>query len=67
MKGERAMAIVVDDFQLEPAPAAPQPQTRGEGGGEGGKGGGGGKQPDPEEIERAFRAQAERAVRVWAH
>jgi hypothetical protein len=60
------MAIVVDDFQLEPAPAQPQTQTRGEGGGEGGKGSGG-KQPDPEEIERAFRAQAERAVRVWAH
>lgn len=58
------MAIVIDDLQVEPAPA--QPQKRG--GDEGGGGnGGGGKQPDPEELERIYRAQAERAERVWAH
>lgn len=59
------MAIVIDDLQVEPA--APQPPQQKGGGGDAGGGGGGGKQPDPEEIERAFRAQAERDERVWAH
>lgn len=61
------MPIVVDDFQVVTA----EPQRARGGGGEeeagSGEGGGGGKQPEPEEIERAFRAQAERDVRVWAH
>ena len=57
------MAIVIDDPQVEPA--APQPQQKR--GGDDSGGGGGGKQPDPVEIERAFRAQAERNERVWAH
>lgn len=62
------MPIVIDDFQVEAAPP-PQQQSRGgddAAGGNGG-GGGGGKQPEPEEFERAFRVQAERAERVWAH
>ena len=63
------MPIVVDEFQV--VTAEPPRQRRGgggeEAGGGGGNGGGGGKQPEPEEIERAFRAQAEREVRVWAH
>ena len=62
------MPIVVDEFQVETA--EPPRQRRGGGdeeAGGGGGGSGGGKQPDPEEIERAFRAQAERDVRVWAH
>lgn len=61
------MPIVVDDFQVVTAETQ---RTRGGGGEEeagGGGNGGGGKQPEPEEIERAFRAQAERDVRVWAH
>lgn len=61
------MPIVVDEFQV--TPAEPQRPRRGgdeeSGGGNGD--GGGGKQPDAEEIERAFRAQAERSARVWAH
>jgi hypothetical protein len=62
------MPIVIDEFQVDAA--APQQQRRGGGGDEaaGGNGeGGGGKQPDAEEFERACRAQAERAERVWAH
>lgn len=61
------MPIVVDEFQV--VTAEPPRQQRGGGGEEAGGGGngGGGKQPEPDEIERAFRAQAERDVRVWAH
>lgn len=63
------MPIVVDEFQVVTA-EPPRPRRGGDedaGGAGGGNGGGGGKQPEPEEIERAFRAQAERDVRVWAH
>ena len=60
------MPIVIDDLQVEAAPSRPQQRLSGDDAA-GGDGGGGGKQPEPEEIERAFRAQAERAERVWAH
>jgi len=62
------MPIVIDDLQVEPAPS--EPGQRRVGGGDeaaGGNGNGGGKQADAEEFERAFRTQAERAERVWAH
>ena len=59
------MPIVIDDFQVEAAP--PPQQKRGASDDVGGGSGGGGKEPDAEEIERAFRTQAERAERVWAH
>lgn len=62
------MPIVVDEFQVVTAEPPRQRRSGGdEEAGGGGGGSGGGKQPDPEEIERAFRAQAERDVRVWAH
>ena len=60
------MPIVIDDFQVEAAPS-PQQKRGGDDAAGGDGNGGGGKQPEPEEIERAFRAQAERAERVWAH
>jgi hypothetical protein len=60
------MPIVVDEFQVETA-EPPQSRRGGDGEAGGGGGNGGGKQPEPEEIERAIRAQAERDVRVWAH
>ncbi|MCA1613204.1 MAG: hypothetical protein LC800_03400 [Acidobacteria bacterium] len=60
------MAVVINDLEI--ATDGPQPEQRG-----GGDGGGGGaaaeqqQQPKPEEVERALRAQLERAERVWAH
>lgn len=63
------MPIVVDEFQVVPAEPARARRGGGdeEAGGGGGGGGGAGKQPEPEEFERALRAQAERDARVWAH
>ena len=58
------MPVVINDFEV--VAEGPQPEKRG--GGEGGGGGGGQQQPPkPEEMERALRAQMERAERVWAH
>jgi hypothetical protein len=57
------MAVVVDEMQVD---AASQPEQRGGAGG--GDGAGAEPQPPkPEDVERAFRAQLERAERVWAH
>jgi hypothetical protein len=59
------MAVVINDFEI--ATDGPQPEQRG-GGGEGGGGAATeSQQPKPEDVERALRAQMERAERVWAH
>ena len=58
------MAVVVDEMQVD---AAPPPEQRGDGGGAGGAGAEPQQPPKPEDVERAFRAQLERAGRVWAH
>ena len=57
------MAVVVDEVQVD---AASQPEQRG---GAGGGDGAGAEPPPPkpEDVERAFRAQLDRAERVWAH
>lgn len=61
------MAVVVDEMLVD---VAQQPEQQ-RGGGDGGGGGGGGadkqQPPKPEDVERALRAQLERAGRVWAH
>ena len=59
------MAVVIDEMQVD---VSSQPDQRGDGGG----GGGGAaseqpQQPKPEDVERAWRTQLERAERVWAH
>lgn len=59
------MAVVINEFEVVPGEA---PEQRG--GGDGGANGAASEQqqqPKPEDVERAWRTQLERAERVWAH
>ncbi|HZH92132.1 MAG TPA: hypothetical protein VEX70_16160 [Pyrinomonadaceae bacterium] len=59
------MAVVIDQMNVDVADTGDS-KKRG-GGGAGGDGGGGGDEPKPEEFERMWQQQAERAERVRAH
>jgi hypothetical protein len=61
------MTVTVDELVLETVPGG-ETQQRG-GGSNGGDSGAnsGGDQPKPEEMERMWKQQLERAERIWAH
>ena len=57
------MAVVIDQMNVDVAEAG---ETKKRGGGDAGDGAGGGA-PQPEEFERMWQQQAERAERLRAH
>ena len=57
------MAIVINDFEVEPGEAEPSPTPRVASQNEPGTT----KPPSPWEIERMVEQQLERSARVWAH
>jgi hypothetical protein len=53
------MPVVINEMEVEAAPetpAAPKSESAA-----------GSKPPDPSEVEKLFRQQAERRLRLWAH
>jgi hypothetical protein len=58
------MAVVIDQMNVDVAETG-ESKKRGGGGGAGGDGGG--DEPKPEDFERMWQQQAERAERVRAH
>jgi hypothetical protein len=59
------MPVVIDQMNVDVA--EPPPKRGDGGGGDGDAGGGGGEPPKPEEFERMWQQQAERAERLRAH
>lgn len=60
------MPIVIDQMNVDVAETG-DARKRGGGGDGGGADGGGGDAPQPEEFERMWQQQAERAERLRAH
>jgi len=62
------MAVVIDEVVIDPGMdrEAQQRSSGGSNGGDSGSGSGG-EPPKPEELERAWKQQVERAERIWAH
>ncbi|HEV2801596.1 MAG TPA: hypothetical protein VGW12_13915 [Pyrinomonadaceae bacterium] len=61
------MTVVIDQVNLDVAEPPPKKRGSGGGGDDSSGGGGGGEAPKPEEFERMWKQQAERAERVRAH